>query len=67
MGQQELRQPVLRGARALLRPQHADGLQRRDALAGGSGQLRVTLDHDYCWMWTNKGSAPVSLTVDLAR
>ena len=29
--------------------------------------LNVAVAQDYCWMWTNKGSAPVSLTVELAR
>lgn len=29
--------------------------------------LNVTVAHDYCWRWTNKGSAPVNLTIDLAR
>jgi len=25
--------------------------------------LNVTVAQDYCWMWTNKGSSPISLTV----
>ena len=33
----------------------------------GRETLNVTVAQDYCWMWTNKTSAPVSLTVDLAR
>lgn len=33
----------------------------------GRDTLNVAVAQDYCWMWTNKGSAPVSLTVDLAR
>jgi hypothetical protein len=36
-------------------------------IAVGRDTLNVTVAQDYCWMWTNKGSAPVSLTVDLAR
>ncbi len=36
-------------------------------VAVGRDTLNVTVAQDYCWMWTNKGSAPVSLTVDLAR
>lgn len=41
--------------------------ERRDALAGASGQLRVALDQDYCWMWTNKSGQPVNLQLLLAR
>ena len=33
----------------------------------GRDTLNVAVAQDYCWMWTNKGSAPVSLTVELAR
>lgn len=29
--------------------------------------LSVIVGQDYCWMWTNKGRGPVSLTVDLTR
>ena len=36
-------------------------------ISSGRDTLNVTVAQDYCWMWTNKGSAPVSLTVDLAR
>ena len=36
-------------------------------VSSGRDTLKVTVAQDYCWMWTNKGSAPVSLTVDLAR
>ncbi|ABM94600.1 hypothetical protein [Methylibium petroleiphilum] len=36
-------------------------------VSSGGDTLKVTVAQDYCWMWTNKGSAPVSLTVDLAR
>ena len=35
--------------------------------SGGRDTLNVTVAQDYCWMWTNKGAAPVSLTVELAR
>jgi hypothetical protein len=41
--------------------------ERREALASASGQLRVALDQDYCWMWTNKGAEAVRLTVELRR
>jgi len=42
-------------------PARQDGVQR------GQGTLDVTSAHDYCWMWTNKGPAAVSLNVQLAR
>jgi hypothetical protein len=41
--------------------------ERRDALASASGQLRVALDQDYCWMWTNKSAQPVDLQLLLTR
>ncbi len=41
--------------------------ERRKALAGASGQLRVALDQDYCWMWTNKSGQSVDLRLQLAR
>ena len=36
-------------------------------VAAGRDTLNVTVAQEYCWMWTNKGSAPVRLMVDLAR
>jgi hypothetical protein len=41
--------------------------ERRDALAGASGRLRVVLDQDYCWMWTNKSGQAVDLNLLLTR
>jgi hypothetical protein len=35
--------------------------------ARSSGRLNVTLAQDYCWMWVNKGPAPVSLRARLQR
>ncbi len=40
---------------------------KQDGTAKAEGTLAVTLAQDYCWMWTNKGSGPVSLRVRLAR
>lgn len=34
---------------------------------GGGETLSITVAEDYCWMWTNKGSNPVNLSVSLAR
>ena len=36
-------------------------------VSNGRDTLNVAVAQDYCWMWTNKGGAPVSLVVDLAR
>ena len=36
-------------------------------ISSGRDTLNVTVAQDYCWMWTNKGSGPVSLTIDLGR
>lgn len=40
---------------------------QKDATARAEGTLPVDKDQDYCWMWTNKGAAPVALKVRLAR
>lgn len=36
-------------------------------VAAQQGELKVALDQDYCWMWSNKGGAAVGLTVQLQR
>lgn len=36
-------------------------------ISSGRDTLNITVAQDYCWMWANKGSVPVGLTVDLAR
>ncbi|MBL8276381.1 MAG: hypothetical protein JNL93_06765 [Pelomonas sp.] len=41
--------------------------ERRNAVDKGDGTLAVTLDQDYCWMWTNKGEAEVTLEVRLRK
>lgn len=40
---------------------------QRTALSQADGELRVELDQDYCWMWSNKGSAPALLQIELRR
>lgn len=40
---------------------------RQTQVSSGRDTLNVAVAQDYCWMWTNKGRDPVSLTVDLAR
>lgn len=41
-------------------------VQRRGA-AKGAATLKVKLDQDYCWMWTNRGTQPLALRLTLAR
>ncbi len=40
---------------------------RTKGVAAQQGELKVALDQDYCWMWSNKGGAAVKLSVQLAR
>lgn len=40
-------------------------LARRDAARSARGRLLVAIDQDYCWMWTNRGNAPVTLRARL--
>ncbi|TXC66199.1 hypothetical protein FSC37_10570 [Piscinibacter aquaticus] len=39
----------------------------RKAVAAVRGELKVALDQDYCWMWTNKSQQPVDLRFTLTR
>ena len=41
--------------------------QKRKGVASATGQLVVPIDQDYCWMWTNKGGEPVSMSVTLKK
>ena len=41
--------------------------QKRKGVAGASGKLAVPIDQDYCWMWTNKGTVPVTMSVTLKQ
>ena len=40
---------------------------KQGQVSGGRATLNVSAAQDHCWMWSNKGSAPVGLTVDLMR
>ncbi len=40
---------------------------KQDAVASASGTLEVPVDQDYCWMWTNKGAAELSLRIRLSH
>lgn len=41
--------------------------EKRDAAAQAGGTLVAPLAQDYCWMWTNRGSAAATLTLSLQR
>ena len=36
-------------------------------VSSAQAELPVSAPQDYCWMWTNKGSAPATWSVELAR
>jgi hypothetical protein len=40
---------------------------RQELVKASRGVLDAPGDQDYCWMWTNKSSAPASLDVALKR
>ena len=40
---------------------------KKDQVLREQGELRVDLDQDYCWMWSNKSGAALELSVTLAR
>ena len=41
--------------------------EKRDATATAQGTLRVALDQDYCWMWTNKSGRDGNIKLTLER
>lgn len=41
--------------------------EKRDATAAGQGTLKVAIDQDYCWMWTNKSEAAARLKLVMSR
>ena len=45
----------------VLYPTKQDGASQLD------GSLEVSLDQDYCWMWTNQGAAAASVQLTLKR
>ena len=40
---------------------------KQDAIATAEGTLDVSIDQDYCWMWSNKSSAPVTVKVHVSK
>jgi hypothetical protein len=41
--------------------------ERRNAVAAAGDLLQAPVDQAYCWMWTNRGTADVSLSASLAK
>ncbi|MEP6609823.1 MAG: hypothetical protein ABJA83_14260 [Burkholderiaceae bacterium] len=39
--------------------------EQRKNVKDGAGRLVIQSDQDYCWMWTNRSSAPIALDVTL--
>ncbi|MCE9657966.1 MAG: hypothetical protein K8R60_05360 [Burkholderiales bacterium] len=40
---------------------------QQQGTAKSQGRLDVSLDQDYCWMWSNKGTTALTLSVDLRK
>lgn len=40
---------------------------KEDGVRTSKGELNARSDQDFCWMWTNKSNATISLDVDLKR
>lgn len=40
---------------------------KQDGAAKAEGTLEVSIDQDYCWMWTNKSAASVALKASLHK
>lgn len=40
---------------------------KRAGAAKGAATLKVKVEQDYCWMWTNKTAQPLALRLSLAR
>ncbi|MGY4828551.1 hypothetical protein ACVNIS_08240 [Sphaerotilaceae bacterium SBD11-9] len=40
---------------------------KQDGAATLQGELKVERDQDYCWMWSNKGKSPATLSVTLQK
>lgn len=40
--------------------------EQRSAVSAAKGQLLVQVKEDYCWMWTNRGAAAVTIQTRIA-
>ena len=41
--------------------------ENRKSIASAEGTLAVTLEQDYCWMWTNRSMQPIAIEVGLKQ
>ena len=41
--------------------------EQRKEIATAEGTLAVPLDQDFCWMWTNRGTAAMEIEVQLSK
>ncbi len=39
--------------------------ERRPGISDANGRLTASVEESYCWMWTNRSTAPVALDVRL--
>lgn len=39
--------------------------ENRKEIGSADGKLRVPLDQDYCWMWSNKSAQPIDIEMSL--
>lgn len=40
---------------------------KQDAVAAAEGTLEVAVDQDYCWMWSNKSGAAMTVKVTASK
>ena len=40
---------------------------KQDAAVDAQGKLDISLSQDYCWMWTNRATAPIRLQLRLQK
>ena len=40
---------------------------KEDGVRKSQGTLDVRIEQDYCWMWTNKGTSPAAIAVELSK
>lgn len=41
--------------------------ENRKEIGNAEGKLRVPLDQDFCWMWSNKSAQPIDIEVGLKQ
>ena len=41
--------------------------ENRKSVASADGTLSVSIDQDYCWMWSNRSAQPVDIDVSLTQ